>query len=51
MLNLHFMEENIAVLGDLDVPGSPHQHLHGALWPKVGLQYILRFSSYPIIQD
>ena len=42
MLNLHFMEENIAVLGDLDVPGSPHQHLHGALRPKVGLQYILR---------
>ena len=42
MLNLHFMKENIAVLGDLDVSGSPHQHLHCALGTKVGLQYILR---------
>ena len=42
MLNLHLMEQNIAVLGDLDVSGARHQHLHGALRTQVRLQNILK---------
>ena len=35
------MEQNVAVLGDLDVAGSGNQHLHGTLGPEVGLEHIL----------
>ena len=52
MLNLHFMEENVAVLGDLDVASSPHQHLHRPLRAKVGLQHILkqqRLTHIPVL--
>ena len=42
MLDLHLVEQHVAVLGDLDVPGPAHQHLHGALGAQVGLQDVLK---------
>ena len=32
MLDLHLVEEHVAVLGDLDVAGPGNEHLHGAFW-------------------
>ena len=42
VLDLHFVEEDVAVLGDLDVAAARHQHLHGALWAQVSLQHLLQ---------
>ena len=44
MLDLHLVQEDVAVLGDLDVAGAGHQHLHGALGAEVGLQHILELK-------
>ena len=41
VLDLHLVEQHVAVLGDLDIAGSGHEHLHGALWPEVGLEHVL----------
>ena len=41
MLNLHFMEQDIAILGDLDVASTSNKHLHSAFGAKVRLQNIL----------
>ena len=41
MLDLHLVEQDVAVFGDLDVTGSGHQHLHGPLGSEVGLENIL----------
>ena len=41
MLDLHLVQENVAVFGDLDVSRPGDQHLHGALGAQVGLQYVL----------
>ena len=34
-------KRDVAVLGDLNVSGARHQHLHGPLGPQVGLENIL----------
>lgn len=31
VLDLHLMKQNVAVLGELNLPGSADQHLQGAL--------------------
>ena len=41
MLDLHLVEQHVAVLGDLDVAGARDEHLHGALRPQVGLEHVL----------
>ncbi len=41
VLDLHLVQKHVAVLGDLDVSGAGHEHLHGPLRPEVGLQHVL----------
>ena len=41
MLDLHLVEEDVAVLGDLDVAGAGDEHLHGAAGAQVGLEHVL----------
>lgn len=41
MLDLHLVEQHIAVFGDLDIARARHQHLHGPTWTQIGLEYIL----------
>jgi hypothetical protein len=41
VLDLHLVQQDVAVLGDLDVAGAGHQHLHGALRTEVRLQDVL----------
>eukprot|EP00091_Calanus_sinicus_P009652 TRINITY_DN22491_c0_g1_i1.p1 TRINITY_DN22491_c0_g1~~TRINITY_DN22491_c0_g1_i1.p1 ORF type:complete len:131 (-),score=29.11 TRINITY_DN22491_c0_g1_i1:23-415(-) len=42
VLDLHLMEKDISVLGDLDVTGSSYKHLHRSLGPN----YVFRTSWY-----
>ena len=42
-MDLHLVEEHVAVLGDLDVAGPGHEHLHGAFW--VHAVWLLRDTS------
>ena len=42
MLNLHLMKENIAILGQLDLPRAVYQHLESAAGAKVRLHYVLK---------
>lgn len=41
MLDLHLMEEDVAVFGDFDVSSAGHQHFHGAFGSQVGLEDVL----------
>eukprot|EP00966_Prymnesium_polylepis_P265322 6129473-Prymnesium_polylepis.1 len=42
VLDLHLVEQRVAVLGQLDVAGTRHKHLQRALRPKVGLEHVLQ---------
>mmetsp|Transcript_9815 Transcript_9815/g.29919 ORF Transcript_9815/g.29919 Transcript_9815/m.29919 type:complete len:226 (-) Transcript_9815:78-755(-) len=42
VLNLHFIQENIAVLCDLNISRSRHQHLNCALGAQVRSEHILQ---------
>ena len=41
MLDLHLVQQNVAILGDLDVAGAGNEHLHGPLGSEVGLEDVL----------
>ena len=41
MLNLHFVKQNVAIFGYLDVACTTDQHLHGSFRTEVGFQHIL----------
>ncbi len=41
MLDLHLVEQNVAVLRDFDVASTGNQHLHGPLRSQIGLEHIL----------
>ncbi len=41
MLDLHLVQEDISVLGDLDISGAGDEHLHGSLRTQVGLEHVL----------
>ena len=41
MLNLHLVQQNIAILGDLDVTSTGHQHLHCSTRSQIGFEDIL----------
>merc|ERR1711971_1347388 len=45
MLNLHFMEQDIAILGDLDVSRTRHQHFHSSPRSKIGFEHLLNAFS------
>mmetsp|Transcript_102167 Transcript_102167/g.256094 ORF Transcript_102167/g.256094 Transcript_102167/m.256094 type:complete len:243 (+) Transcript_102167:983-1711(+) len=42
VLDLHLAEEHVAILSDLDLPSSAHQHLQGASGAEVGLHDLLK---------
>lgn len=41
MLDLHLMEENGTVFGQLDLTSTTNKHLNGSLWSKVGFEHLL----------
>ena len=45
VLNLHLVQQRVAVLGQLDVAGAGHEHLERALGSEVGLQHVLKAAS------
>mmetsp|Transcript_5436 Transcript_5436/g.13686 ORF Transcript_5436/g.13686 Transcript_5436/m.13686 type:complete len:423 (-) Transcript_5436:94-1362(-) len=42
VLDLHLVQEYVAVLGQLHISAATHQHLHGSLGAQVGLQHGLQ---------
>lgn len=45
MLDLHLVEEDSAILCELNLTGSTDEHLDGTLWTKVGLKDLLETFS------
>ena len=45
MLDLHLVEEDVAVLGQLDLAGAADQHLEGAAGAEVGLEDVLEAAG------
>lgn len=49
VLDLHFMEEDGAILGQLNLTCTTDEHLNGTLWTQVGLEDLLKsFSSVDV---
>ena len=38
MLNLHLMQQNIPILGKLNLTGTPHEHFERPAWSEVGFE-------------
>jgi hypothetical protein len=45
MLDLHLMEEDSTILGELNLTSSTDEHLDGSLWTEVGLEDLLETFS------
>ena len=39
MLNLHLMQKNIPILGQFNLPRTPHEHLQRPPWTEVGFEH------------
>ena len=44
MLDLHLVQEDVAVLGKLDLAGTPNEHFERATRTEIGLQNALQPS-------
>ena len=45
VLNLHFVKQNVAIFGYLDVACTTDQHLHGSFRTEIGFQHILNQTT------
>lgn len=45
VLDLHLVEEDVAVLGQLDLAGAADEHLEGAAGAEVGLEDVLQAAG------
>ena len=45
VLDLHLVEEDGSILGELDLTSSTDEHLNSSLWPEVGLENLLQSLS------
>lgn len=45
MLNLHLMEEDVAILGQLDLAGTADEHFQSASRSEVGLEDVLQTAG------
>eukprot|EP00048_Salpingoeca_helianthica_P014740 m.223286 g.223286 ORF g.223286 m.223286 type:complete len:355 (-) comp16221_c0_seq1:23-1087(-) len=45
VLDLHLLEQDHAVLGDLDVTSATHKHLHGATGTKICAKHLLQTTG------
>ena len=45
VLDLHLVQEDVAVLGQLDLAGAADQHLEGAAGAEVGLEDVLEAAG------
>jgi len=49
MLDLHLVEEDCSILGELNLPSATNKHLDGTFWAKIGLEDFLKsFGSIDI---
>ena len=45
MLDVHFVEEDCAIFGKLNLTCTTHEHFNGSLWAKIGLEDFLQSFS------